>query len=229
MGFFSGFDGRVAGGPSILAADFADLAGQVRATGAGGAELVHFDVMDNHFVPNLSLGPAVAASLVSATFLPVDVHLQVINPDDLIPAFIEAGVCSISVQPEAVRHLYRTLAMILAGGCEAGLSLSPATSPEAVEWALPYVDYANVMSVDPGFGGQDFIPEAADKVRRVRQMADVPVEVDGGITEKTAPGMVEAGARVLVAGSAVFGGDPATEMGKIIASGRRASSGAEPG
>lgn len=223
MGFFGDLNGRLAGAPSILAADFASLAEQVRRAEEGGAELVHFDVMDNHFVPNVTVGPAVAASLVSAISLPVDAHLQVTNPDNLIPAFIEAGVSSISVQPEAVRHLHRTLAMIRAGGCEAGLSLNPTTPPEAIEWALSYTDYVNVMSVDPGFGGQKFISEMPNKIRCLKQLTDLPIEVDGGITEKTAPGMVEAGARVLVAGSAVFEGDPAEEMGRIIASGRLAA------
>lgn len=223
MGFFSELDGRVVGAPSILSADFANLAEEVRRTERGGAELVHFDVMDNQFVPNLTVGPAVAASLVPATSLPVDAHLQVMDPDNLIPSFIEAGVASISVQPEVVRHLHRTLGMIRAGGCEAGLALNPTTTPETIQWALPYIDYVNVMSVNPGFGGQDFIPEMADKVRRLKEMTDLPIEVDGGITEKTAPLMVESGARVLVAGSAVFKGDPTEEIRKIIAAGRRAS------
>lgn len=223
MGFFSELDGRVVGAPSILSADFAHLAEEVRRTEEGGAELVHFDVMDNHFVPNLTVGPAVAASLVPATSLPVDAHLQVMDPDNLIPSFVDAGVASICVQPEVVRHLHRTLAMIRAGGCEAGVALNPTTPPETILWALPYVDYVNVMSVNPGFGGQDFIPEMADKVRRIKEMSDLPVEVDGGITERTAPQMVEAGARVLVAGSAVFEGDPTEKMREIIASGRRAA------
>ena len=216
MGFFSELDGRVAGAPSILSADFAHLAEDVRRTEEGGAELIHFDVMDNHFVPNLTVGPMVAASLAGATELPIDAHLMVENPDNLIPSFVEAGVASICVQPEVVRHLHRTLSMIRAGGCEAGLALNPTTPPESVQWALPYVDYINVMSVNPGFGGQEFIPEMADKVRRVKQMTGVPVEVDGGITEKTAPLVVEAGAQVLVAGSAVFKADPTTEMRRII-------------
>lgn len=220
MGFFSDLDGRVVGAPSIIAANFARLAEEVRRAEEGGAELVHFDVMDNHFVPNLTVGPAVAASLVPETRLPVDAHLQVVDPDSLIPAFIDAGVASISVQPEVVRHLHRTLSMIRAGGCEAGLSLSPTTPPEAILWALPYTDYVNVMSVNPGFGGQDFIPEMADKVRYLKEITELPIQVDGGISRKTAPVMVEAGARVLVAGSAVFRGDPAEEMRGIIAAGR---------
>ncbi len=222
MGFFGELGGRVVGAPSILSADLANLAEEVRRAEAGGAELVHFDVMDNHFVPNLTMGPGVAASLVRATKLPVDAHLQVMRPDSLIPAFIEAGVASISVQPEVTLHLQRTLAMIRAAGLEAGAALNPTTPPEILEWALPYLDYINVMSVNPGFGGQAFIPEMTDKVRHLKEMTDLPIQVDGGITERTAPLMVEAGAQVLVAGSAVFGGDPATEMQRIIEAGRRA-------
>ena len=214
------------GAPSILAADFANLAEEVRKAEAGGAELVHFDVMDNHFVPNLTVGPDVAAALVRATSLPVDAHLQVMRPDSLIPAFVAAGVASISVQPEVTLHLHRTLGAIRAAGLEVGCALNPTTPPETLEWAFPYLDYVNVMSVNPGFGGQAFIPEMAEKVRMLREMTDVPIQVDGGITVETAPLMVEAGARVLVAGSAVYKGDPATEMRKIVEAGRRAGGGA---
>jgi ribulose-phosphate 3-epimerase len=214
--FFGQLGGRVVGAPSILAANFAELAEEVRRAARGGAELIHFDVMDNHFVPNLTVGPAVAASLSAAVVLPIDAHLQVTNPDNLIPSFIEAGVVSISVQPEVVTHLHRTLGMIRAGGCEAGVALNPTTPPQSIEWALPYIDYVNVMSVNPGFGGQAFIPEMAEKVRRLKEMTDLPVQVDGGITVETAPLMAEAGAQILVAGSAVFKGDPATEMRRIL-------------
>ena len=216
MTFFGQLGDRVVGAPSILAANFAELAEEVRRAARGGAELIHFDVMDNHFVPNLTVGPAVAASLSAAVVLPIDAHLQVTNPDNLIPSFIEAGVVSISVQPEVVTHLHRTLGMIRAGGCEAGVALNPTTPPQSIEWALPYIDYVNVMSVNPGFGGQVFIPEMAEKVRRLKEMTDLPVQVDGGITVETAPLMVEAGAQILVAGSAVFKGDPATEMRRIL-------------
>ncbi len=222
MAFWSELGDRVVGAPSILAADFANLAEDVRLAGEGGAELVHFDAMDNHYVPNLSIGPVVAASLTEAIGLPVDAHLMVDNPDNLIQPFIEAGVVSISVQPEAVTHLHRTLTMIRDGGCEAGVALNPTTPPEFIEWALPYLDYVLVMSVNPGFGGQSFIPEMADKVRRLKQMTDLPVQVDGGITVETAPLMVAAGAQVLVAGSAVYKGDPVTEMRRIIEAGRAA-------
>ncbi len=222
MAFWSELGDRVVGAPSILAADFSNLAEDVRKAQRGGAELVHFDAMDNHFVPNLTIGPVVAASLVEAVDVPVDAHLMIDNPDNLIRPFIEAGVASISVQPEVVKHLHRILDLIRSGGCEAGVALNPTTPPESIEWALPYLDYVLVMSVNPGFGGQAFIPEMVDKVRRVKQMTDLPVQVDGGITEKTAPLMVEAGAQVLVAGSAVYKGDPETEMRKIIEAGRAA-------
>ena len=222
MGLFSQLGDRLVGGPSILAANFAHLADEVRKAEEGGAELIHFDTMDNHFVPNLTIGPVVAASLVPETDLPVDAHLMVENPDNLIPAFLNAGVASISVQPEAVTHLHRTLEMIRSGGAEAGVALNPTTSPEIVEWALPYLDFILVMSVNPGFGGQSFIPEMADKIRCLREMTDLPIEVDGGINEETASIVAEAGARVLVAGSAVYKGEPAQEMRKILESGRRA-------
>ena len=223
MAFFGELGDRVVGAPSILAADFANLADEVRKAKDGGAGLIHFDAMDNHFVPNLTIGPVVASSLAEAVDLPIDAHLMVDNPDNLIQPFIEAGVASISVQPEAVTHLHRTLTLIRDGGCEAGVALNPTTSPDSIEWAVPYLDYVLVMSVDPGFGGQSFIAEMADKVRRVRELTGLPVEVDGGISEETAPVMVEAGAQVLVAGSAVYKGDPATEMRKILEAARKAA------
>jgi ribulose-phosphate 3-epimerase len=222
LAFFGELGDRIVGAPSILAADFAHLADEVQRAADGGAELVHFDAMDNHFVPNLTIGPVVASSLTEAVGLPVDAHLMVDNPENLIQPFIEAGVVSISVQPEAVTHLHRVLEAIREGGCEAGVALNPTTPPESIEWALPHLDYVLVMSVNPGFGGQSFIPEMADKVRRVREMSGLPVQVDGGITAETAPIMVEAGAQVLVAGSAVYRGDPATEMRRIIEAARGA-------
>jgi ribulose-phosphate 3-epimerase len=223
LAFWGDLGDRIVGAPSILSADFAHLADEVRRARDGGAELVHFDVMDNHFVPNLTVGPMVAESLVNATDLPIDAHLQMDRPDSLILDFIKAGVASISVQPETVRHFHRTLAMIRAGGVEAGAALTPTTRPETLEYAIPHLDFILVMSVNPGFGGQDFIPEMADKVRRIKELYDLPVQVDGGITEATAPLMVEAGAQVLVAGSAVYKGNPVDEMRKIIAAGRGAS------
>jgi ribulose-phosphate 3-epimerase len=209
------------GGPSILAADFFNLGDDVRRAGEGGAGFVHFDTMDNHFVPNLSIGPLVAASLVPNTDLPVDVHLMVEDPDNLIPAFLDAGVASISVHPETVTHLHRTLTMIRDGGAEAGVALNPTTAPEIIGWTLPYLDYVLVLSVDPGFGGQTFIPETIQKIERLREMTDLPIAVDGGINVETAPLVTAAGANALVAGSAVFEGDPAVEMRRIIDAGRR--------
>ncbi|WP_205544224.1 ribulose-phosphate 3-epimerase [Rubrobacter indicoceani] len=226
MGFWgdlgSGPKERVVGGSSVLAADFAYLAEEVRKTQLGGAEFVHFDVMDNHLVPNLTIGPAVAASLVRATDLPVDVHLQVSDPASLIRPFAEAGVSSITVQPGITRHLHRVVSEIRELGCEAGAVLTPATGPEEIAWILPHLDYVVVMSVELGFGGQGFIEGMVEKVRRVGEVCSLPVEVDGGITASTAPLMVEAGARALVAGSAVFRGDPTEEMRRIIEAGRSA-------
>jgi ribulose-phosphate 3-epimerase len=144
------------------------------------------------------------------------------NPDNLIPEFLKTGVNSISVQPEVVTHLHRTLNVIREGGAEAGVALNPTTPPETIEWTLPYLDFILVMSVNPGFGGQKFIPEMVGKVRRLKEMTDLPIEVDGGITAETAPLMVEAGARVLVAGSAVYKGEPEVGMRKIIEAGKDA-------
>jgi ribulose-phosphate 3-epimerase len=220
MGFFAELGGRVVGGPSILAADFAHLADDVRKAEEGGASYVHFDAMDNHYVPNLSIGPVVAASLVPETSLPVDAHLMVDNPDNLIPMFLDAGVASISVHPEAVTHLHRTLGVIRAGGAEAGVALNPTTPPESIEWALPQLDYILVLSVNPGFGGQSFIPEMIQKIKRLKEMTDLPIQVDGGINIETAPLVTRAGATVLVAGSAVYKGEPAIEMRKIIEAGQ---------
>jgi ribulose-phosphate 3-epimerase len=220
MGFFSGLGDRVVAGPSILAADFAYLGDDVRKARDGGAEFVHFDAMDNHFVPNLSIGPPVAASLVPNTDLPVDVHLMVESPDNLIPAFLDAGVASISVHPETVTHLHRTLAMIRDGGADAGVALNPTTPPEIIGWTLPYLDYVLVLSVDPGFGGQTFIPETIQKIQRLKEMSDLPIAVDGGINVETASLVTGAGANALVAGSAGFKGDPTVAMRRIIEAGQ---------
>jgi ribulose-phosphate 3-epimerase len=225
LGFWGDLNGRVVGSPSILAADFARLADEVERAKEGGAEIVHFDVMDNHFVPNLSAGPMVVAALAGATDLPIDVHLQMERPDSLIPDFIEAGAASVTVHPETATHLHRTLSTIRDAGLEAGVALTPAARPESLEWVASLLDYVLVMSVEPGFGGQRFIPESVEKVRRVRKTYDLPVQVDGGITEATAPLMVEAGARVLVAGSAVYEGDPEVEMRRVIEAGKSALSG----
>jgi ribulose-phosphate 3-epimerase len=143
------------------------------------------------------------------------------NPDNLIPMFLDAGVVSISVHPEAVTHLHRTLGVIRAGGAEAGVALNPTTPPESIEWALPQLDYILVLSVNPGFGGQSFIPEMIQKIQRLKEMTDLPIQVDGGINTETAPLVTRAGATVLVAGSAVYRGEPAVEMRKIIEAGQQ--------
>ena len=197
--------------PSILSADFARLGEEVASAVRGGARLVHLDVMDGHFVPNLTLGPAVVTCLSRSTGLFLDCHLMIEDPGALIPSFIDAGANSISVHVEAVPHLHRTIHLIRDGGARAGVALNPATPIEAVDLILPDVDFVLVMSVNPGFGGQKFIPGSVDKIRalaeriRRRELA-VAIEVDGGVSETNARDLAEAGAGLLVAGSAVFGG-----------------------
>lgn len=200
--------------PSILASDFAHLAEQVRSATEGGASLIHVDVMDGHFVPNITIGPPVVKSLRKATQLPLDCHLMIENPDDYITSFAEAGADWISVHQEVCRHLDRTLHHIKDHDCLAGVVVNPATPVETLTEVLEIVDYVLVMSVNPGFGGQQFIPAALNKIRRLAEMraargATFRIEVDGGVALDTIAEIVRAGAEVLVAGSAVFGkGDP---------------------
>jgi ribulose-phosphate 3-epimerase len=200
--------------PSILSADFAHLADNVQAVADGGATLLHVDVMDGHFVPNITIGPPVVASLRKVTRLPLDVHLMIENPDQYIPAFVDAGADWISVHQEACVHLHRTLELIRSHGMTVGVVINPATPVETLEEVLGMVDYVLVMSVNPGFGGQKFIPLALDKVRKLVAMrsarrADFRIEIDGGISADTITGAVRAGVEILVAGNAVFGhGNP---------------------
>ena len=200
--------------PSILSADFARLGEQVRAACEGGASLIHVDIMDGHFVPNLTIGPPVVKSLRKVTDLPLDSHLMIENPDEFIPVFADAGVNWISVHQEACRHLNRTLHLIKNHGCQAGVVINPATPVETLSEVLDIVDYVLVMSVNPGFGAQQFIPSTLHKMR---QLADIRsqrglqyrIEVDGGVALDTVSDVVRAGAEILVAGNAVFGkGDP---------------------
>jgi len=208
--------------PSILSADFARLAEQVRAASEGGGTVIHVDVMDGHFVPNLTVGPPLVKSLRRATKLPLDCHLMIENPDQFIAEFVEAGADWISVHQEACRHLNRTLHLIQNHDVLAGVVINPATPVETLSEVLDIVDYVLVMSVNPGFGGQKFIPETVRKIRRLSDLRSqrglsYRIEVDGGIGLETVAEVVRAGAEILVAGNAVFGqGDPKTNAQKLL-------------
>jgi ribulose-phosphate 3-epimerase len=196
--------------PSILSADFGRLAEEVRAVEAAGADWIHVDVMDGRFVPNITLGPPVVRAIRAATRLPVDVHLMIVEPERYVADFRKAGADRISVHVEASPHLHRTLQHVRALGAGAGVVLNPHTPEESIRYVLEDVDLILVMSVNPGFGGQSFIPSALPKLRAVRAMIDkaghdIALEVDGGVSGVTSGDVVRAGARVLVAGSAVFG------------------------
>ena len=200
--------------PSILSADFARLGEQVHAACEGGASVIHVDIMDGHFVPNLTIGPPVLRSLRRVTDLPLDCHLMIENPDDFIPAFAEEGADWISVHQEACRHLNRTLHLIKSHDCLAGVVINPGTPVNTLEEVLDIIDYVLVMSVNPGFGGQKFIPGILHKIRRLADIRSqrrltYRIEVDGGVALDTVGDVVRAGAEILVAGNAVFGaGDP---------------------
>jgi ribulose-phosphate 3-epimerase len=196
--------------PSILAADFAALGACIEAAERGGADLIHVDVMDGHFVPNLTVGPPVVRSIKRVAKVPLDVHLMIEDPDRFIPAFAESGASCISVHVEVLPHLHRTLALIRGLGLKAGVALNPSTPVGSIEEVAADVDFVLVMTVNPGFGGQTFIPRSASKVRAMRALLDeagnaAPIEVDGGIDETTIGDIVLAGADWIVAGSAVFG------------------------
>src|SRR5690606_12850167 len=197
--------------PSILSADFGRLAEEVAAIEAGGCDLVHVDVMDGRFFPNLTIGPMVVEAVAKVAKKPLDVHLMIVEPEKLIPAFVDAGADIVTVHVEACTHLHRTLQQIRKLGARPAVALNPATHPSSVEYVLEDVDMVLVMSVNPGFGGQAFIPSARRKIRQIREMAearglrDLWIEVDGGIGPANAAEVARAGANVLVAGSAVFG------------------------
>jgi ribulose-phosphate 3-epimerase len=200
--------------PSILAADFAVLGACIAAAERGGADLVHVDVMDGHFVPNLTVGPPVVRSIHRVTRVPLDVHLMIEDPDRYIPAFVEAGAGLVSVHVEVLPHLNRTISLIKSLGAQAGVVLNPSTPVGCLEDVAADVDFVLIMTVNPGFGGQTFIPRSASKVRGMRALLDeagnpAPIEVDGGIDERNIALVVEAGADWIVAGSAVFGADDA--------------------
>ncbi len=196
--------------PSILSADFARLGEEVAAVEAAGADLIHVDIMDGHFVPNITIGPLVVEAVRRATSLPLDCHLMISEPERYIGAFAEAGAGWISVHAETCIHMQRTIAQIKEAGAKAGVALNPATPETVLEYLLDDIDFVLVMTVNPGFGGQSYIPACTDKIRRIRAMVEasgrpIAIEVDGGVNPKTAPMVIEAGAEVLVAGSAVYG------------------------
>jgi ribulose-phosphate 3-epimerase len=195
--------------PSILAADFASLGEAIRAVERGGATLLHVDVMDGHFVPNISIGVPVVASLRKATRLPLDVHLMIERPELYIQAFAEAGADMISVHQEATPHLDRAISMIREHGCQSGTVINPATPVSTLSEVLGHVDHVLVMSVNPGFGGQKFIPEALEKIRELKRIREAynhlfRIEVDGGVGPDNVADLVRAGAEILVAGTSIF-------------------------
>ncbi len=214
---------------SILSSDFAHLADQVEAAERGGGAIVHVDVMDGHFVPNITFGPPMVKALRRITRLPLDCHLMIENPDEYIPAFSEAGADMVSVHQEVCRHLNRTLQLIADHGMEPGVVLNPATPVELVVEVLPMVHHVLVMSVNPGFGGQNFLPQSVDKIRHLALLRqelglNFRIEVDGGVAHDTVARVVEAGAEMLVAGSAIFGEGGAEENAREFLRMARAAS-----
>jgi ribulose-phosphate 3-epimerase len=207
--------------PSILSADFARLADDVAAAERGGGTVIHVDVMDGHFVPNITIGPPVVASLRKHTNLPLDCHLMIENPDEYIPAFADAGADWVSVHYEACRHLHRTLQLIESHGMKPAVVLNPATRVDLIRDILPMVHHVLIMSVNPGFGGQKFIEFSLDKIRRLAELRKelglaFKIEVDGGVAHDTVERVVQAGAELLVAGNAVFGAGRAEEDARAL-------------
>ncbi|MBP7648450.1 MAG: ribulose-phosphate 3-epimerase [Phenylobacterium sp.] len=206
--------------PSILASDFAKLGEECRAVEAAGADWLHIDVMDGHFVPNITLGPDIVKALKPHVSIPFDVHLMIAPADNYLEAFAQAGADIISVHPESGPHLNRTLKRIRELGCKAGVVFNPSTSPSVIEWMMDEIDLILVMSINPGFGGQKFMHSQLAKIAKLREMIgdrDIDLEVDGGVTVETAPLCMAAGATALVAGTAVFKGGPSAYAANIAA------------
>jgi ribulose-phosphate 3-epimerase len=215
--------------PSILSANFAALGEDIKKVQDAGAQLLHVDVMDGHFVPNITIGPPVVKSIKKIATVPLDVHLMIENPDQYIPEFVKAGASIVTVHAEAARHLDRTMNFIRSHNVLAGVSINPATPLSTIEHALDLADLLLIMSVNPGFGGQKYIPYVTDKIRRAREIIDkrglaCVIEVDGGIDTANMAEIVNAGANVLVAGSAIFGDpDPARKVKEMLAIASRLS------
>lgn len=213
----------VAIAPSLLSADFSNLSAEIRKVEQGGADLLHLDVMDGHFVPNISFGPLVVRAVKKVATVPLDVHLMITDPDRYLEAFVDAGAASVAVHVEVLPHLHRTIQLIKKAGARAGVAINPSTPVSALEEVAGDLDYVLLMSVNPGFGGQTFIPRSESKLRAIRELLDLqgsraPLAVDGGVEVSNAARIVAAGADILVAGNSVFGQpDPTAALRELRA------------